>query len=74
MARIELEEAANRPSAQSMTDDPLFRLQEGQFVSHIELIRVTVVFRAATIRKPRQRIRDVIVRRTLTANGGAPRK
>ena len=74
MARIELEEAPKRPAAQSMTDETLFTLKEGQFVGYIELVRVTVVFCTPAIVEMWEGIGDVVVRRGKGTNGGAAGK
>ncbi len=71
MPRIELEEAPKRPAAQSMADEALLTLKEGQFVSHIELIRVAVVFRTPAIVQFRECVRDVVVRRSEGPDAGA---
>src|SRR5215472_17681825 len=62
MAGIELEETSQRPAAQSMTHDTLLRLKERQFIGHIELVSVSVIFRTSSIGQMRQRIGDVVVR------------
>src|SRR6266436_6449314 len=57
-----------------MTDKALFTFEEGQFVGHIELIRMPVVFRASAISQSGVGIVDVVVRRSEATNRRTPRE
>src|SRR5947199_10761404 len=74
VARIELEEAPNRPAAQGMTGEALFTLKKGHFVSHVHLIGMPVVFRTAAVGQMWQGIRDVVVRCCTGTDAGAARE
>src|SRR6184192_3423016 len=63
VARIELHKAPERPTAQNMADEALFRLEEGKIVGHVELVGMAVIFRTPPVGQMGQGIRDVVVRR-----------
>ncbi len=71
MPCVQLHEAAEHPAAQDMAHNSLFLFLEGQLVGHIEFIGILMVKRSPTIRQLRQRIGDVVVRRSSAANVGA---
>src|SRR5207253_8893190 len=45
VARIELHKAPERPPAQNMADEALFRLEDGKIVGHVELVGMAGTFR-----------------------------
>src|SRR5207244_12597480 len=62
VARIELHKAPERPTAQNMADEALFRLEEGKIVGHVELVGMALIFRTPCVGQMWHGIRDVVVR------------
>src|SRR5947208_17075545 len=74
VARIELHKAPERPTAQNMADEALFRLEEGKIVGYAEVVGMALIFRTPCVGQMWQGIRDVIVRLGTGADACASRK
>src|SRR5207302_10176337 len=73
VARIELHKAPERPTAQNMAEEALFRLEEGKIEGHVELVGTAVRVRSPGVGQTWHRTRWVVVRRGTGRDAGAGR-